>query len=184
MVTTSYGSGWVTFTTGTASSVLYGWQLNNNFWYVSSVINKGITGQNIAVGGIDAGNLIAANIITHSNLNFNTGGGCRVAQIGKAWTTTAGQFVAKGTQQITAANTTNTDVTIYFTNGDVCTTGEPVYKVAPHLYVTCVYATPTENPSIVVKAIATNSALINFDAYDTNTITENVTIKWLAMGDI
>ena len=181
------GGAWTVFTTGTSGNVLYGADLNKNFSFVSLLVNKaitggGITGGNIANGGIDSGALIAANVITHNNLNFNAGGGCRVVQIGKAWTTTAGQFMAKGTALVTATNLTNTDVTIYFTGGDVCTAGEPVYQSPPHVYATVVTADPLSVVSI--KAVATNSALINIDPPGSATFAANWTLRWMAIGDV
>lgn len=187
MVTSSLAS-WVTFTTGTAANVLYGTQLNANFSYLETLLKKGITGANIATGGIDAGALIAANIVTHANLNFNTSGGCRVVQIGKASNTTACQLALKGVATA-AINTTatNTDVTILYSSADVWGAAD-VYKAGhtPHVYVTCIYATPTEAPLLTLKSVTSGGAVVNVarthttDAY----ITEAITVRWMAMGDI
>ena len=174
---------WVTFTTGTSGNVLYGTQLNYPFMYLSAMVNKGITGANIATGGIDAGALIAANIVTHGHLNFAANGGVKLLQIGKL-TTITGQFMANGSCVVASNTLTNTDTTVYFTNGEACTAGEPVYAAAPSVYVTCVYATPTTAPTVNVKSVGTNNAVINVDAYGTSTMTEAITVKWLAIGRV
>jgi hypothetical protein len=174
---------WVVFTTGTSGNVLYGTSLNYPFMYVSAMVNKGITGANIANGGIDAGALIAANIVTHGHLSFAANGGVKLLQIGKS-TAVTGQFIANGVATAAINTLTNTDVTVYFTNGEACTSGEPVYTAAPSVYVTCVYATPTTAPTITLKSVATNNAVINVDAYGTSTMTEEITLKWLAIGKV
>jgi len=173
---------WHDWATGTSTETLYGSHLNNNFDYLSAIINKGITGANIATGGIDSAALFAGSVIVESAIDYGTGDGVGVVQIGKDRTTTGGQMAIKGTSLITAADTTNTDITVYFTNGDVCTAGDPGYTCAPHVYVTCY--TDDTSARYTIKAVATDSALVNIDPGDTATFTENWTLYWQAFGDI
>lgn len=174
---------WTSFTVGTVSNVLEGQQLNNNFAYVSAIINKGITGANIAASGIDAGALIAASIITHGHLSFAANGGVKCVQVGKS-TLKGSQLMLKGSCVVAVNTLTNTDTTVYFSSGDSWVAGDSYSVTAPHFYVTCVYATPTTAPTVTVKSIVTNGAVINIDAYGTSTMTEAITLKWMAFGDV
>lgn len=166
-----------------AEEVLRSADLNNNFAFVTAMINKGITGANIAAGGIDAGALIAASVVTHGNISFAANGGLKCVQIGKS-TVKGGQLMLKGSCVIAINTFTNTDTTIYFNSGDSWVAGDVYPTTAPHFYVNCVYATPTTAPSITVKSIATNGAVVNIDAYSTSTMTEAITLKWMAIGDM
>lgn len=166
----------------TATETLYGSHLNVLGSVCSALLNKGITGANIATGGIDAAALFAGSVITEGSIDYGTGDGLGVVQIGKDRTTTGGQMSIKGTSLITAANTTNTDITVYFTNGDVCTAGDPGYTAAPHAYATAY--TANTDMCINIKACATNSMQINVDLGGTATFTENWTIYWQAFGDV
>ena len=178
------GYTWKEWATGTSTETLYGTHLNSNFDYVSAMINKGITGANIATGGIDANTLFAGSVITEGAIDYGTGDGVGSLQIGKDRTTTGGQMLVKGAALITAADTTNTSITVYFTNGDVCTAGDPAYTAAPHL-VACYCVTADNNVSYAVLAEATDSAQINVaPAAGTLTFTENWTLKWAVIGDV
>ena len=173
---------WYTHTTGTQSYALTGGMLYYPFQYVSDMINKGITGANIATGGIDSGALIAANIITHGKLNFAANGGVKCAQIGKA-TTYTGLMVLKGTTAI-ASNTTisSTVVTVYYSAADGWASGD-TFRSAPHVYATVVCATPSTAPTITVTSVASGGAQIHFNAW-TSSMTEPYTIRWVAIGDV
>jgi hypothetical protein len=175
---------WVTHSTGTVPYTLQGTMLNWPLQYLSAMVNKGITGANISTGGIDAGALIAANIITQGHLNFAANGGVKCAQIGKS-TLYTGQLMCKGTAAV-ASNTTvsNTVVTVYFTNGDGCTAGDTFRAgTIPHVYATVIYATPTTAPTLTVTTAASGGAQINVKAW-TSQMTEPLTVRWLAVGDV
>jgi len=171
---------WVSYTSG---SILRSSDLNNNFAFVTAMVNKGITGANIATGGIDAGALIAASIITHGNMSFAANGGLKCIQIGKS-TVKGGQLMLKGSCVVAINTLTNTDTTIYFNSGDSWVAGDVYPTTAPHFYVNCVYLTPTTAPTITVKSVAMNGAVVNIDAYGTSTMTEAITLKWMAIGDV
>ena len=175
---------WKEWATGTSTETLYGSHLNGNYDYVSALVNKGITGANIATGGIDVNTLFAGSVITEGTIDYGTGDGLGVMQIGKDRTTTGGQMLVKGTNLITAAATTNTDITVYFANGDVCTAGDPAYTAAPHVLAGyCI--TADQNVYYAVKAVATNSMLINVaPAAGTLTFTQNWTLNWAVIGDV
>jgi hypothetical protein len=182
MVTTASSNTWVSYTTGTTSNVLYGTSLNYNFWYLTSLINKGITGANIATAGIDAGALIAGGIITHGHVTFVANGGLKCVQIGKS-TTFTGKMVACGAV-VVSSNTaiSSTDVTITFTAGDGMTAGD-TFRNVPIVYATVMCGAPSTVPVITVKAAATNTANINFQAW-TSQMTQGYSIKWMAIGDV
>ena len=173
---------WHEWATGTSTETAYGSHFNNNLDYLSAMINKGITGANIATGGIDANTLFAGSVVTEGAIDYGTGDGLGVVQIGKDRTTTGGQMMVKGTSLVTAADTTNTDVTVYFTNGDVCTGGDPGYSAAPHAYVTA-YTANTEM-CLNIKACATDSMQINVDLGGTATISQDWTLYWQVFGDV
>jgi len=173
---------WHEWATGTSTETLYGTGLNWNFDYVSALVNKGVTGANIATNGIDSEALFAGSVITEGAIDYGTGDGMGVVQIGKDRTTTGGQMLVKGTALATAAAVTNTDITIYFTNGDVCTAGDPGFTVAPHVHATC-YTAATD-AACTIKAVATDSMLVNVDADGANNLTENWTVYWQAIGDV
>ena len=173
---------WNEFVTGTNTQYVYGTQLNWNFDYVSAMINKGIAGVNIATAGLDSEALFAGSVITEGSVDYGTGDGMGVVQIGKDRTTTGGQMFVKGTALVTAAAVTNTDITIYFANGDVCTAGDPGFTAVPHVGVKC-YTADTA-VAYTYKAVATDSMQINVDPGSTATFTENWTVYWDAVGDI
>ena len=172
--------------TGTSTETLYGTGLNWNFDYVSALVNKGVTGANIATNGIDSEALFAGSVITEGAIDYGTGDGMGVVQIGKDRTTTGGQMLVKGTAavaSVTGAGTTNTDITVYFTNGDVCTAGDPGFTASPHIG--CVYIV-TANTEVVYtrKAVATDSCQINIAATDTVLLGVDNTLYWEAIGDV
>jgi hypothetical protein len=175
---------WYTHGTDTVPYTLKGTMLNWPLCYLSDMVNKGITGANIATGGIDAGALVSANIITHGHLNFAANGGVKCPQIGKS-TAYTGQLICKGTVAV-ASNTTvsSTVVTVYFTNGDGCTAGD-VFRAGtiPHVYATVIYATPTTAPTLTVTTATTGGAQIGVSAW-TSQMTQALTIRWFAIGDI
>ena len=174
---------WKEFVTGTSTEYIYGTQLNWNFDYVSAMVNKGVTGANIATNGLDSEALFAGSVITEGSIDYGTGDGMGVVQIGKDRTTTGGQMLIKGTALITAANTTNTDITIAFANGDVCTGGDPAFTAAPHVGVVC-YTADTQ-VAYTYKAVGTDTMLINVaPALGTLTFTQNWTVYWDAVGDV
>jgi hypothetical protein len=170
---------WHEWATGTTTETLYGAHLNAMGDYVSALINKGITGANIATGGVDAGALIAVDIIGEAHIDHSKASGARLLQIGKN-TAVTGQMIVKGTTLITAAATTNTDVTVYFTGGDCCTAGDPAFAAVPMVWAE-VYT--TQKPTITVKACATDSCLVNVDCYDTETFANDWTLRWCAIGN-
>ena len=175
---------WKEFVTGTGTEYIYGTQLNANFDYISAMVNKGVAGVNIATGGIDSPTLFAGSVITEGSIDYGTGDGVGVVQIGKDRTTTGGQMLVKGTSLITAANTTNTNITVYFTNGDVCTAGDPAYTAAPHL-LNGYCVTADGNVYYAVLAEATDSMQINVaPAAGTLTFTQNWTYKWAVIGNV
>jgi hypothetical protein len=110
-------------------------------------------------------------------------GAARILQIGKK-AGTYQQFYCKGTALITAADTTVTDITITYANGDLCAAGEPVFSVAPHVKA-WVYAYGAAGPHDVnVTTAGTATANVKVDLYHTVTFTENVVVYWEACGNM
>jgi len=175
------GYDWKTWVEGTQSEILYGADLNTNFKLLTDLANKGIDGNNIANNGIDSGALIASGVVNESHIDYGVSDGLGVLQIGKD-RTTYGQMIVKGTSLITAANTTNTDITIYYSDGDVCTAGDPAFVGTPIVY--AVAYTDNTEVNITYKQVATDSMLVNVDLGGTLTFTENWTIYWMAYGNI
>lgn len=171
---------WHEWVEGTNTEVLYGQHLNACMDYVSALLNKGVTGANVATGGIDAGALIAADIVGETHLDYTRASGGRILQIGKNTATVTGQMLVKGTSLITAANTTNTDITVYFTGGDCCTAGDPAFTGVPMVWADVYTA---DKPAITIKACATNSCLINVDPASTATFAADWTVYWCAVGN-
>jgi hypothetical protein len=177
---------WTEFVETTATP-LYGVHLNRNFDYVSAIVNKGITGGNIATDGIDSAALIADGVITHGALDKGTGDGCRIVRIGMAANTTAGYFVAKGTVTIPISALTTTVYTttvITYSNGDVCTTGEPLYNAAPYFNAVPIYNNASNTAFIAVQAVGWQTALVKLDFGGTLTCATSVAVQWMAVGGL
>lgn len=169
---------WKEWTEGTGTEVLYGVDLNANFDYVSAVINKGITGANIATSGIDGAALIADDIIGEAKIDYSLSAGVRLLQIGKSTSTVTGQMIAKGTTLINATNSTVATITVYFSNGDC---GNPSFIAAPHVYA---YIVTAEPPVIGVSTITSGACVFRVDLNGAVTFTEAVTLYWQAYGNV
>lgn len=165
--------------------VLYPADLNENFSLITAVLHS-ITGGQFAADAINAGTIIADDIVDETHMNYAaTVNALRCLQIGKA-TGTHQQLMLKGTSLLTAANTTNTDVEIAYANADIASGGDPVYLAAPHVYVTVVtdLGDAAQDLGINVKAHATDTCLVNIDLPSTDTFTQNWTLYWTVLGDI
>lgn len=175
---------WVT----TITTVLYASDLNDNMDYLSNLTTN-ITGGNLAADCINDGSFIDNEVIQENHLDYSDAtDGIGVLQIGKDRTTHE-QMLVKGT----AAMVSNTAVTsttqiVYFTNGDCCTAGEPVYTAAPH-FNAWIYSNDS-NIGCYVEAVATDSALLRVDldfkgdADGSSTLDVAQVIYWEACGNI
>ena len=174
------------FNTWAEGDVLYASDLTENFSLVTADLHS-ITGGQIAADAINAGTLIADDIIDESHMNYSdTVIGAGLLQIGKDRTTHE-QMMVKGTTLITAADVTNTDVTIAYANADCVTGGHPPYTAAPHVYVACYTDLGTWTPQdlgVHVEACGTTECTVNVNPPDTLTFTENWTLHWMAVGNI
>ena len=142
------------FNTWTESDVLYASDLNENFTLITAVLHS-ITGGQIAADAINAGTLIADDIIDETHMNYaDTVIGAGVLQIGKDRTTHE-QMMVKGIVTATIQALTITDITFAYANADCVTGGEPVYSAVPHVIATC-YTDDTDYVCDVKQAGTTN----------------------------
>ena len=170
------------FNTWTESDVLYASDLNENFTLITAALHS-ITGGQIAPDAINAGTLIADDIVDETHMNYaDTVIGAGVLQIGKD-RSTHGQMMVKGTTLITAAATTNTSVTVTYANADCVTGGEPVYTAAPHVFCS-VYSDLGTDGGLNMLACGTDSFSVNIDMPGALTITEDWTVYWMAVGNV
>jgi len=175
---------WKEWSTGTTTEVLYGADLNGNFDYLSSALAGGLTNGNFASGAIGDGNKIANDIVGEQHLNWAATTGPRVVQIGKSTAAAYEQFYCKGTSLITAANTTVTDITITYANGDICAAGEPVYTAVPHVKA-WVYAYGTNGSHYVdVTTAGTATANVKVDLNAAETFAANMVVYWEVCGNV
>ena len=173
---------WNTWADG---EVLYAASLNENMTLITGVLHS-ITGGQIAADAINAGTLIADDVVDETHLDYaDTVNAVRCLQIGKK-TATHQQLMLKGTSLVTAANVTQTDITITYANADIASSGDPVFIGIPHVFLT-VYSdmgTLGEDLNLTVQAVATDTCQAHLDVPGAVTITENWTVYWMVMGDI
>ena len=142
------------YNTWTESDVLYASDLNENFTLITAVLHS-ITGGQIAADAINAGTLIADDIVDESHMNYaDTVLGAGVLQIGKDRSAHE-QMMVKGIVTATIQALTITDVTFAYANADCVTGGEPVYSAVPHVIATAY----TDDTDYVcdVKAVGTTN---------------------------
>ena len=173
------------FNTWTESDVLYASDLNENFSLVTADLHS-ITGGQFAADAINAGTIIADDVVDETHLDYaDTVVGVGVLQIGKDRTTHQ-QMMVKGASVITAAATTNTDITITYADADCATAGEPVFTAAPHVYATVVtdLGIAAQDLGVNVVACGTDTCQVNVDLPSTDTFTQDWTVYWMAVGNI
>ena len=135
------------------NQVLYPAPLNENFTLITAALHS-ITGGQMAADAINAGTIIAADIVDETHLDYaDTVNPVRVLQIGKE--TTPAQMLVKGTCIATIAAVTIQDVTFVYGNADCVTGGEPVFTEVPHVIATC-YTDDTDYVCDVKQAGTTN----------------------------
>ena len=141
------------FNTWTESDVLYASDLNENFTLITGDLHS-ITGGQIAADAINAGTLIADDVVDETHLDYaDTVVGVGVLQIGKDRTTHE-QMMVKGIVTATVQAVTITDITFAYANAD-CVTALPVFSAAPHVIATC-YTDDTDYVCDIKQAGTTN----------------------------
>ena len=171
--------------TWTEGDVLYASDLNFNFSSITADLHS-ITGGQLAADAVNAGTLIADDVVDETHLDWSDAvNGVGALQIGKDRTTHE-QMMVKGTSLLTAANTTNTDVVITYANADCVTGGEPVYTAVPHVYVTAYTDVGTDGSHAIINVVAaaTDKCTVNVDLAAAGTFTENWTLYWMVVGNI
>jgi hypothetical protein len=171
---------WHEWATGSTTEVVHGSHLNGNFDFISHIVNTGVGSENIEAGAVVAAK-ITDGAIGEAHINHGTDGGARVLMIGLADDTTGSAMMVWGTVLIGAANTTNTDVTVTFSNGEMCTAGDPGYSATPVVGAYIITAAASEmdvNPT----SVGTEQAVFNIDLPGAVTFTEDVVMYWWAVG--
>jgi len=171
---------WVEFET-TTTAVLYGTQLNCVLDYVSAIVNKGITGAQLANSAVTTGNLGAV-VVTEGAINYtHTQNGVGAWQCGKDRATYQQAAYVGAAAVTTLTDAANTNVTFYFTNCDCCTAGEPVFSATPYVGATVV----TNDTGFVchVSAVATDSCLVYLSAAATTQLPA-CTVRFYVAGNV
>jgi len=175
---------WKEWVTGTNTEILEGSDLNDNFDYLSSMLAKGIISDYIADDAVTSPAL-AADAVVEGVVDYGTSDGVGVCQIGKD-RTTHGQMIIKGDESVDTTTLTYKEITVYFTNGDVCTAGDPGFSGVPVAYAT-IY-TNDEDMFCQVQACGTDSMLVRVDRGgrgETALAMETAqTMYWEAYGNI
>ena len=163
--------------------VLYAASLNENMSLITAVLHS-ITGGQIAADAINAGTLIADDVVDETHLDYgDTVNAVRCLQIGKK-TATHQQLMLKGTSLITAVAATTADVEVAYANADIASGGDPVFIATPHVYVN-VYSDLGSDGSINVIAVDTDTCNVRLDVPGAAVeVTENWTLYWMVVGDI
>ena len=167
---------WETVTT----EPLTGADLNILGNYISDLLNKKITAAQISDDAISRAAIVDA-AVGDSKLDYSTDGGCRVLKIGHDSTTTGSAMMIWGTSLLTAANTTNTTVTIIFSNAALCTAGDPAYTATP--VVGAYVITADTDVAVQPTSVNTLQMEVYVDASASETFTENWVVYWWAVGD-
>lgn len=155
------GYTWVNFEE-TATAVLYGTQLNYVLDYVSAMVNKGVTGAQLADNAVTTGNLGAV-VVTEGAVNYtHTQNGVGAWQCGKDRATYQQAMYIGNTAVASNTEAASTNVTFYFTNCDCCTAGEPSFGAVP--FVQAMVATNDTSFICQVSAVATDSCLVHINA--------------------
>ena len=176
---------WTEFITTTATP-LYGVHLNRNFDYVSDLVNKGITGANIATSGVDSPALIANAMITDGHLDTGTGDGVRICRpFGSVATQTAGYKVAVGYTTMASTTATYSTMNVYYSQCLCYTTADTAsFNGPPYFSVVGIYST-TGTGTCRVFVMGVNYTYANIRADYGTAATEFATplpIRWVAIG--
>ncbi len=160
--------------------VLSASDLNENFTLITAVLHS-ITGGQMADDAINAGQIIANDIVDETHLDYaDTVNAVRCLQIGKE-AGTHQQLLLKGTGSVVINTTvTITDVTFTYSNADLAT-GDPGYLLPPHVCATAY----TDDAAYVVtiKAVGTQSCVLQCGP-GTDNITQAQGIYWMVVGDV
>ena len=160
--------------------VLSASDLNENFTLITAVLHS-ITGGQMAEEAINAGQIIAADVVDDTHLDYaDTINGVRCLQIGKK-TASHQQLMLKGlTAAYTTAAVTIIDVTFVYENADIAS-GVPGYLGTPHVIAT-VYTDDTDYVCDV-KAVGTTDCTIQCGPGAGDIITTQV-VRVMVVGDI
>ena len=170
---------WNTWTEG---NVLHAASLNENMSLITAVLHS-ITGGQMAADAINAGTIIADDVIDETHMNYAaTVNAVRCLQIGKD-AGTHQQFMCKGTSAITAAAVTNTTITIAYANADLVSDAAAAFLAVPHVYAT-VYSSLGTDGALNIIGAGTTNCQVNIDLPSTDQFTEAWTVYWMVVGNI
>ena len=165
------------------NEILYPADLNENMSLITAALHS-ITGGQMAADAINAGTIIADDVIDETHMNYAaTQNAFRCLQIGKL-TATHQQIMVKGTSLVTAANVTNTSIIITYNNGDLVPAAGVVFVSVPHVYATVYSSLGTGGGGLNITAAGTATCAVNIDMGGTVTITQPWTVRWMVVGDI
>ena len=166
---------WNTWT----NEILYPAELNENFALVSSAVNS-ITGGQMAADAINAGTIIADDVIDETHMNYAaTQNAFRCLQIGKE-SGTHQQLMLKGTCVLEPVAATVTVVTFTYANAGLAV-GDPAFIGIPHVFPTAI----TNDPNYICKMQSINTQYCEILAGPgTTDIVATQAIYVLLMGDI
>ena len=160
--------------------ILYASDLDEQFTLVTAVLHN-ITGGQFAADAINAGTIIAVDVVDETHLNYaDTINGVGCLQIGKDRANHE-QMMVKGTCQATIATVTIQDVTFIYANADCVTAGEPVYSAVPHVYAT-VYTDDTDYVCDI-KEVTTTKCVVQVGPGVDNIVTSQ-TVYVMVVGNI
>ena len=175
---------WHEWQEGATEETLHGSHLNENFDVLSDLVAAGITGGNFATGAVNAGTIIADDVVGDQHLNWGDANySPKCVKIGGEINTYQ-QFMCRGIVTVIATTATYTDITVHFSNGVGCVGGEPTFIAAPFATAEVVANTTAYDANIY--AIGTDTMIVRVrNRFDTaaGTIVAG-SICWIAMGDI
>jgi len=170
---------WKEWNEGTATTQrenLLGVDLNENFRFLWHIISTGVGAANIEAGAVTAG-AITANAVTQDHITWTGAGAVRAVQCAGGTDTSPFEiFACHGTAAVTGG-ATHTTVTIYFTQGVECTTGDN-FSAAP--FVQAYILTNNTDCRVDVEAAATNTAKLYIHQQTGNLATGS--LYWHAYG--
>ena len=168
----------------TAGQVLSASHVNENFSSITAILHS-ITGGQIAADAINAGTLIADDVVDENHLDWaDTVNGVGALQIGKNRATYQQMMVKGATEVQPVAATVGTIAFTYSNTGyvDCISAGEPVFTGTP-----CVIATAVTDDAAYIVRVSTadsQSCVIIAGPSGGGNVTETQEIKVVVIGNI
>jgi len=167
---------WNTWTEG---NVLHAASLNENMSLITAVLHS-ITGGQMAANAINAGTIIADDVIDETHMNYAaTQNAFRCLQIGKE-SGTHQQIMLNGTCVADTGAYTISEVAFVYSDANLAV-GDPAFIGLPHVFPTAI----TDDPLYIckMKSIGTQSCVI-LAGPGTGNVVATQAIYVLLMGDI